>query len=151
MHVCHRKLRGTQGTFAYLGDFGLVIDPEDAEHGVADELQYLSATGMDRSGDGFEIVVQHRDQEIERDTVRQRCEPAQVAHPQHRTDRLAVAPFDVAGVNPAPGFAAEIQVEHALGHLGARLQFGNDADRRSQGQQAFDFRIRKAALPVGRP
>jgi hypothetical protein len=66
-------------------------------------------------------------------------------------NRLPVAASDIACVNPASSFATEIQIEHAVGHLGTRLKLGNDADHRTKREQAVDFAVRAAANAVRGP
>ena len=119
--ILDRPFRRAERTFADFGDLALVFDPENAEDGIADEFENLAAMGMSRAGHCFEIVVQYRDQEIKRDTVRQAGEPVQVAHPQIRIDRLAVAALDIAGVDLAPRLMAEIKIEQAFRHFGVGL------------------------------
>lgn len=57
-------------------------------------------------------------------------------------NRLPVAASDIACVNPAPCFAIETQIEHALGHLGTRLKLGNNANHLTKRGLAVDFAVR---------
>ena len=150
-HVLGREFRRSQRGVANSGHLLVAADPENAQHRIADIFQHLAAMGVDRAGDGLEIIVQDGDQEIERNPVRQAGESAQVAHEQNRPDRRTVAALNVAGVNAPSRFAPEIEIKDAFGHFSARLQLDHHREGRPQRQQTVNIGVRKTALGLGRP
>ena len=59
VHIGDRQFRCPERAFADFGDVTLILDPENAEDGIADEFQNLAAVGVNRAGHGFEVVVQN--------------------------------------------------------------------------------------------
>lgn len=100
-HVRARQVGGIEHAPADLLDLFVPIYPEDAENGVADIFQDIAAVSVKRAGNGLEIVVEDRNQEMEGYAVRQGRETAEVAHPEDGADRVAVTALYGPSIDPA--------------------------------------------------
>ena len=76
---------GVERLPAGFGRVGAVEHGEDAEHGVAEDIQHLPAAVFHGAGRAFEIDVEHGQELLERQAV---GEPCRIAHAQYQ---MAVA------------------------------------------------------------
>ena len=111
--VAARRARCRQHATAHLMNIEIISgNREDGQQSVAHELQDLPAMLEDGGDLTIEIVVEHSDDRLRRQPVRQVGVAAHIGEPDRGADFVGVATPDLARENTRAGVVAHIGVEN---------------------------------------
>ena len=119
---------GVQRLPAGLGRVRPVEHGEDAEHGVTQDVEHLPAAILHRAGRTLEVGVEHRQELVERQAIRQSRRVAHVAVPDGRGEPLAAAAPDGAAEDALADQRAVIRLQRRSRDLAV----DRDAQRQCQ-------------------